>query len=53
MSPSDGERLQISRAAEALLAGHIPGPPTVVRLAEAAGVKRLPTHRLPDLMRPT
>jgi hypothetical protein len=52
MSPSDAERDQISRATEALLAGQIPGPLTVVRLAEAAGVKRwLLTHRHPDLMR--
>jgi predicted nuclease with TOPRIM domain len=52
MSPSDAERDQISRAAEALLTGQIPGPLTVVRLAEAAGVKRwLLTHKHPDLMR--
>jgi predicted RNase H-like nuclease (RuvC/YqgF family) len=52
MSPFDAERDQISRAAEALLAGQVPGPLTVVRLAEAAGVKRWRlTHRHPDLMR--
>ena len=52
MSTFNAERDQISRAAEALLAGQVPGPLTVVRLAEAAGVKRwLLTHRHPDLMR--
>lgn len=52
MSPVDAERDQIVRAAEALLAGELPGPLTVVRLAEAAGVKRwLLTHRHVDLMR--
>lgn len=49
---TDAQRDQITRAAEALLAGQIPGPLTVVRLAEAAGVKRwLLTHRHHDLMR--
>ncbi len=52
MSASDTERDRISRTAEALLAGQIPGPLTVVRLAEAAGVKRWRlTHRHVDLMR--
>ena len=52
MTPFDAERDQISRAAEALLAGQVPGPLTVVRLAEVAGVKRWRlTHRHPDLMR--
>jgi hypothetical protein len=52
MSHADAERDQISRAVEALLAGQVPGPLTVVRLAEAAGLKRwILTHRHPDLMR--
>ena len=52
MSHPDAERDQISRAAEALLAGQIPGPLTVVRLADAAGLKRWHlTHRHVDLMR--
>lgn len=52
MNPVDPDREQIVRAAEALLGGAVPGPLTVVRLAEAAGVKRwLLTHRHVDLMR--
>ena len=45
-------RAHIAATIGQLLDGQIPGPLTVVRLAEAAGVKRwVLTHQHPDLMR--
>jgi hypothetical protein len=45
-------RAHLTATIDQLLAGEIPGPLTVVRLAEAAGVKRwILTHQHPDLMR--
>jgi hypothetical protein len=52
MSATDDAREHLARTIEQLIDGRIPGPLTVVRLAEAAGVKRwVLTHRHPDLMR--
>lgn len=52
MSTTDDAREHLARTIEQLIDGQIPGPLTVVRLAEAAGVKRwILTHRHPDLMR--
>jgi hypothetical protein len=52
MSRPDDQRVHIARTIDQLIDGRIPGPLTVVRLAEAAGVKRwILTHRHPDLMR--
>jgi len=52
MSTTDDVREHLARTIEHLIDGQIPGPLTVVRLAEAAGVKRwVLTHRHPDLMR--
>lgn len=52
MSNPVSDRVHIAATAEALLTGQIPGPLTVVRLAEAAQVKRwLLTHKHADLMR--
>jgi uncharacterized protein (DUF3084 family) len=52
MSTTDDEREHLARTIEQLIDGQIPGPLTVVRLAEAAGVKRwVLTHRHADLMR--
>jgi hypothetical protein len=45
-------RTHIATTIDQLLDGQIPGPLTVVRLAEAASVKRwVLTHQHPDLMR--
>jgi len=52
MSTTDDGREHLARTIDRLIDGQIPGPLTVVRLAEAAGVKRwVLTHRHPDLMR--
>ena len=52
MSTTDDAREHLARTIDHLIDGQIPGPLTVVRLAEAAGVKRwVLTHRHPDLMR--
>jgi hypothetical protein len=52
MSRTDDQRVHIALTIDQLIDGRIPGPLTVVRLAEAAGVKRwILTHRHPDLMR--
>lgn len=52
MSTTDDAREHLTRTIDHLIDGQIPGPLTVVRLAEAAGVKRwVLTHRHPDLMR--
>jgi len=50
--PNPDIRIHIATTIDQLLDGQIPGPLTVVRLAEAAGVKRwVLTHQHPDLMR--
>jgi hypothetical protein len=52
MSTTDDAREHLARTIDRLIDGQIPGPLTVVRPAEAAGVKRwILTHRQPDLMR--